>query len=138
MAENRLHGPAPDAQTAERDAAVTAASTLAVRLTEFDSADPAASYDKRLQASVEPLTTKLRTDRDQLGDMTPDTITVAPDPIVAPVYVRPGDASFLVLLDTRFDERSVMEPVRMQVVRTEDGSWRAADFTEVDTVGLHD
>lgn len=126
----------PDALTAERDAAVTAAITLATRLTEFDSADPAGSYDKWLQASVEPLTTKLSTERERLHESSLATTTVAPNPIVAPIYVRPGDVTLLVLLySARGPGAAAEDPVRVQVVRTEDGSWRAAAFTEIDTLG---
>jgi hypothetical protein len=135
MAKNQ-RSQASDALTTERDAAVSAAITLATQLTEFDSADPKGSYDKWLQVSVEPLTTKLRTQRAQLDESGFDTTTVAPNPIVAPIYVRPGDATLLVLLHSfRSQGSGASDPLRVQVVRTADGSWRAADFTAVDTIG---
>ncbi|TDP89970.1 hypothetical protein [Labedaea rhizosphaerae] len=128
-------GPAPDAQIAERDAAVSAAVTLATRLTEFDASDPEASYDKWFKASVEPLTTKLRTAREEFPPGDAVTVTVSPRPIVAPVYVRPGDASLLVSLYTHNSQGSALQALRIQVVRVEDGSWRAADLTQLHAVG---
>lgn len=132
--------PASGNPYAQRDATLATAVSLATRLAEFDGANPDRSFDNWLAVSVEPLTGELKKKRKMYNESRSYyeaiscTLTVDPGSIVASITVRPDEAEVLVVIPTKCDSLggavAGSDFLRLRVVRSGDGSWKAAEFAE--------
>jgi hypothetical protein len=137
----RAAEPAAGSLAAERDSAIDAGRTIAAELIAFDEEDPSASIDRRLSVATDPLAGRLRAiPSDELETWGTKQVDPATS-FGAVTAVERGRATVLLAMSAENVNDQMATPYRhlcwINLVRDQDGDWKARDFRDVETHTLN-